>query len=118
MLGAGLFAANLSTTFRLRKFGMTDKVPYTIKLHMEGDEEGAAGGGGGKGKRGRGKKKGGLYGAEGFPVCCCVLEEERLAHCETVQVEALVLAVCLVCVVRCKHAWRCKPFLHLLTRCM
>lgn len=25
VLGAGLFAANLSTTFRLRKFGMTDK---------------------------------------------------------------------------------------------
>ena len=42
MLGAGLFAANLSTTFRLRKFGMTDKVPYTITLKMEGGEEGEA----------------------------------------------------------------------------
>jgi hypothetical protein len=26
VLGAGLFAANLSTTFRLRQFGLTDKV--------------------------------------------------------------------------------------------
>ncbi len=40
MLGAGLFAANLSTTFRLRKFGMADKVPYTVTLKMEGGEEG------------------------------------------------------------------------------
>ncbi|GAB4822077.1 hypothetical protein N2152v2_009123 [Parachlorella kessleri] len=42
VLGAGLFAANLSTTFRLRKFGMADKVPYTVTLKMEGGEEGDA----------------------------------------------------------------------------
>jgi hypothetical protein len=46
VLGAGLFAANLSTTFRLRKFGMTDKVPYTITLRMDGGEEGAQHSGG------------------------------------------------------------------------
>ena len=34
MLGAGLFAANLSTTFRLRKFGMADKVPYSVSFEM------------------------------------------------------------------------------------
>lgn len=42
MLGAGLFAANLSTTFRLRKFGMTDKVPYAVTLRVE--TPGASGG--------------------------------------------------------------------------
>lgn len=42
-MGAGLFAANLSTTFRLRKFGMADKVPYQIKLRMEGGEAGGEG---------------------------------------------------------------------------
>lgn len=30
MLGAGLFAANLSTTFRLRKFGMADGATYPV----------------------------------------------------------------------------------------
>ena len=32
MLGAGLFAANLSTTFRLRKFGMIDGATYPIQF--------------------------------------------------------------------------------------
>ena len=40
VLGAGLFAANLSTIFRLRKFGMTDKVPYSVSFRMGGDEAG------------------------------------------------------------------------------
>ena len=31
MLGAGLFAANLSTTFRLRKFGMADGATYPVQ---------------------------------------------------------------------------------------
>ena len=30
VLGAALFAANLSTTFRLRKFGMSDGVTYPV----------------------------------------------------------------------------------------
>lgn len=34
MLGAGLFAANLSTTFRLRKFGMTDGATYPIQYQV------------------------------------------------------------------------------------
>ncbi|KAI3435832.1 hypothetical protein D9Q98_001890 [Chlorella vulgaris] len=38
VLGAGLFAANLSTTFRLRQFGLTDKVPYSINVTLEGEE--------------------------------------------------------------------------------
>ena len=37
MLGAGLFAANLSTTFRLRPFGMADKVPYSVAIQLEGE---------------------------------------------------------------------------------
>lgn len=37
VLGAGLFAANLSTTFRLRKFGMTDRVPYSVTFKLEGE---------------------------------------------------------------------------------
>ena len=39
VLGAGLFAANLSTIFRLRKFGMTDKAPYTVTFKFEGADE-------------------------------------------------------------------------------
>lgn len=31
VLGAGLFAANLSTTFRLRKFGMADGAVYPVQ---------------------------------------------------------------------------------------
>ena len=34
MLGAGLFAANLSTTFRLRKFGMKDGITYPITIEV------------------------------------------------------------------------------------
>ena len=30
VLGAGLFAANLSTTFRLRKFGMSDGATFPL----------------------------------------------------------------------------------------
>ena len=42
VLGAWLYAANLSTIFRLRKFGMTDKVPFAITFKLEGaDEQGA-----------------------------------------------------------------------------
>lgn len=37
MLGAGLFAANLSTTFRLRQFGMADKVPYAVAIQLQGE---------------------------------------------------------------------------------
>ena len=37
VLGAGLFAANLSTTFRLRQFGMADKVPYSVAIQLEGE---------------------------------------------------------------------------------
>jgi len=39
VLGAGLFAANLSTIFRLRKFGMSDKAPYTVTFKLEGADE-------------------------------------------------------------------------------
>lgn len=34
VLGAGLFAANLSTTFRLRKFGMRDGITYPITIEV------------------------------------------------------------------------------------
>ena len=34
VLGAGLFAANLSTTFRLRKFGMTDGVTFPLMFQV------------------------------------------------------------------------------------
>ena len=34
MLGAGLFAANLSTTFRLRKFGMTDGATFPLMFQV------------------------------------------------------------------------------------
>ena len=34
VLGAGLFAANLSTTFRLRKFGMNDGITYPITFQV------------------------------------------------------------------------------------
>ena len=41
VLGAGLFAANLSTTFRLRKFGMKDGMTYpiTIEVHFPTNSE-------------------------------------------------------------------------------
>ncbi|KAK9826508.1 hypothetical protein WJX81_008378 [Elliptochloris bilobata] len=35
VLGAGLFAANLSTTFRLRKFGMADGATYPVHYQLE-----------------------------------------------------------------------------------
>ena len=35
VLGAGLFAANLSTTFRLRKFGMKDGITYPITIEVQ-----------------------------------------------------------------------------------
>ena len=34
MLGAGLFAANLSTTFQLRKFRMADGATYPIVFQV------------------------------------------------------------------------------------
>ena len=34
VLGAGLYAANLSTTFRLRKFGMSDGVTYPVAFQV------------------------------------------------------------------------------------
>lgn len=34
-LGAGLFAANLSTSFRLRKFGMVDLTMYGVSLTLD-----------------------------------------------------------------------------------
>lgn len=34
VLGAGLFAANLSTTFRLRKFGMSDGAAYPLAYRV------------------------------------------------------------------------------------
>ena len=34
MLGAGLFAANLSTTFRLRKFGMADGATFPLMFQV------------------------------------------------------------------------------------
>ncbi|PSC68342.1 heat shock 70 kDa 17 isoform A [Micractinium conductrix] len=37
VLGAGLFAANLSTTFRLRQFGMADKVPYSVSIQLDSE---------------------------------------------------------------------------------
>eukprot|EP00887_Chlorella_sp_A99_P006297 scaffold3.g6297.t1 len=40
VLGAGLFAANLSTIFRLRKFGMADKAPYSVSFRLGDDEAG------------------------------------------------------------------------------
>lgn len=38
VLGAGLVAANLSTIFRLRKFGMTDKSMYDVTFSLNADE--------------------------------------------------------------------------------
>ena len=38
VLGAGLVAANLSTIFRLRKFGMTDKSMYEVTFKLGEDE--------------------------------------------------------------------------------
>lgn len=35
VLGAGLFAANLSTSFRLRKFGMVDLSMYGVSLTID-----------------------------------------------------------------------------------
>ena len=40
VLGAGLFAANLSTTFRLRQFGMADKVPYSVSIQLDSESGG------------------------------------------------------------------------------
>lgn len=37
VLGAAYFAANLSTVFRLRKFGMADKAPYQISFTMNNE---------------------------------------------------------------------------------
>jgi hypothetical protein len=34
-MGASLFAANLSTSFRLRKFGMTDRAMYGVQLSVD-----------------------------------------------------------------------------------
>ncbi|CAL5229767.1 g13152 [Coccomyxa viridis] len=39
VLGAGLFAANLSTTFRLRKFGMTDGATFPLMFQLERTDE-------------------------------------------------------------------------------
>ena len=41
-LGAGLLAANMSTTFRMRKYGSADAAPFAIALHRDGG--GAQGG--------------------------------------------------------------------------
>lgn len=46
MLGAALWGANLSTTFRLRQFGMADKTPFSVAIQLEG-EAGALKGGAG-----------------------------------------------------------------------
>jgi hypothetical protein len=35
VLGASLFAANLSTSFRLRKFGMADAAMYGMSLRID-----------------------------------------------------------------------------------
>ena len=42
-MGAGLFAANMSTTFRMRKFGAADALPYGIDYQVVGgvDEQSA-----------------------------------------------------------------------------
>ena len=42
MLGAALYAANLSTTFRLRKCGMTDGVTHPVTYQVEAAEDGCA----------------------------------------------------------------------------
>lgn len=42
VMGAGLFAANLSTAFRLRKFGMTDGVLYPVAFQLTSGGEGDA----------------------------------------------------------------------------
>lgn len=34
VLGAALYAANLSTTFRLRKFGMSDGITYPVAFKV------------------------------------------------------------------------------------
>lgn len=34
MLGSGLFAANFSSTFRMRPFGMVDCAPYALSLEV------------------------------------------------------------------------------------
>ena len=39
VLGAGLVAANLSTIFRLRQFGMTDKSMYEVEFELGSDEK-------------------------------------------------------------------------------
>lgn len=44
VLGAGLVAANRSTQFRVRPFGLVDKVPYGVSYALDDDTEGAGGG--------------------------------------------------------------------------
>jgi len=46
VLGAGLFAANLSTSFRLRKFGMTDVATYGVSFISDDLEPPSAAGAG------------------------------------------------------------------------
>lgn len=41
VLGAGLVAANRSTQFRVRPFGLVDKVPYGVSYALDDDTEGA-----------------------------------------------------------------------------
>ena len=70
VLGAGLFAANLSTSFRLRKFGMTDVATYGVSFISDdleppsaagaGEEDGEVGG-----RSGAGVRCGGQAGSSG-----------------------------------------------------
>ena len=39
MLGAALYAANLSTTFRLRKCGMTDGVTHPVTYQVQAAQD-------------------------------------------------------------------------------
>lgn len=43
-MGAGLFAANMSTTFRMRKFGAADALPYGIDYQVVGNDDDEEGG--------------------------------------------------------------------------
>jgi hypoxia up-regulated 1 len=38
-MGAGLFAANMSTTFRMRKFGAADAAPYSFKVDLNQEDK-------------------------------------------------------------------------------
>lgn len=40
VLGAALFGANLSTTFRLRQFGLADKTPFSVAIKLDVEEGG------------------------------------------------------------------------------